>query len=91
MRGASPVIVLSFKLWQRRFGGAPDIVGRTTHGERHALHRSAASRPDGFHGVNSLFGPDAWVPTSMSDQVLPAQLRTGWTSGARSSSTWRAD
>ena len=33
--------------------------------------------PDGFHGVNSLFGPDGWVPTMMYGQVLPAQFR-GW-------------
>ena len=38
VRGASPVIVLSFKLWQRRFGGASNIVGRPIMAGSTALH-----------------------------------------------------
>ena len=75
VRGASPVIVLSFKMWQRRFGGAPDIAGRTiaVNGMPFTV---VGVTPDAFHGVNSLFGPEAWVPTSMSDHVLSAQFRS---------------
>jgi putative ABC transport system permease protein len=75
VRGASSVVVLSFKLWQRRFGGASDIVGRTVsvNGMPSTVLGVA---PEPFHGVNSLFGPEAWVPTSMSDRFLPSSFRT---------------
>jgi hypothetical protein len=74
--GASPVLVLAYGVWQRRFGGAADIVGRkiTVNGSPFTVVGIA---PEGFHGVNSLFGPDGWVPTMMYGPVLPAQLR-GW-------------
>jgi predicted permease len=75
VRGASPVMVLSFKLWQRRFGGAKEVVGRTVT-MNGAPFTVLGVAPDAFHGVNSLFGPDAWVPTSMSDQVFTAQFRS---------------
>jgi predicted permease len=75
VRGGSPVLVLSYKLWQRRFGGAPDVVGRTI-GVNGMPFTVLGVTPAPFHGVNSLIGPDAWVPTSMSDRVLPSSFRT---------------
>ncbi|MFI5178363.1 MAG: ABC transporter permease [Vicinamibacterales bacterium] len=72
--GASPVMVLSHSVWQRRFGGADDVIGKTipVNGASFTIIGVA---PEGFHGVNSLFGPDGWVPTMMYGQVLPAQFR----------------
>jgi predicted permease len=75
VRGASPVIVLSYKLWQRRFGGSTNIIGRTVNVNGMPFTVLGVT-PEPFHGVNSLFGPDAWAPTSMSNQILPATLRT---------------
>ena len=72
--GASPVIVLSHSVWQRRFGAATDVIGRAIP-VNGATFTIIGVAPDGFHGVNSLFGPDAWVPTMMYGQVLPAQFR----------------
>ena len=75
MPGASPVIVISHSLWQRRFGGSDTVIGRsvTVNGAPFTI---IGVGPAGFHGVNSLFGPDGWVPTMMYGQVLPAQFRT---------------
>ena len=73
--GASPVIVISHNLWQRRFGGADAVVGRSVK-VNGAPFTIIGVAPAGFHGVNSLFGPDGWVPTMMYRQVLPAQFRT---------------
>ena len=60
--------------WQRRFGGS-DVIGKTLT-VNGAPFTIVAIGPNGFHGVNSLFGPDGWVPTMMHGQVLSAQFRT---------------
>jgi predicted permease len=74
--GESPVLVLSHNAWQRRFGGDLDIVGRraTANGVGFTIVGVA---PDGFRGINSLFGPDGWAPTMMYRQTLPSQM-VGW-------------
>ena len=39
---AHPAVILSHGLWRSRFGGDPNILGRTDHPERHAVHRLSA-------------------------------------------------
>ena len=72
--GGHPIAVLSHGLWQRRFGGAPDALGRTftLNGTSFTVIGVA---PQNFKGVNALFGPDLWVPTMMYATVLPVQFR----------------
>ena len=72
--GADPVMVISYGAWQRRFGGAADIVGHTIR-VHDVVFTIVGVGPEGFTGLDGIFGPDAWVPTMMAEQVLPAELR----------------
>lgn len=71
---AAAVVVLAHAAWQKRFGGAADIVGRTMpiNGLRFSVIGVA---PKGFKGVNAVFGPDVWMPAMMAEAVLPTQMR----------------
>ncbi|HEY7500651.1 MAG TPA: ABC transporter permease [Vicinamibacterales bacterium] len=66
--GEPPVVVLSHRLWQTRFGGAPDIVGR-----RIAINRRSATvigvTAAGFRGTELGMVTEFWIPFSMLDEV----------------------
>jgi len=55
------VVVISHELWQRRFDGDPQVVGRTMRLNGH-VHEVIGVAPDGL--VSRMFGlkPDLWVP-----------------------------
>ena len=72
--GAAAVAVLGYTAWQGRFGGAPDILGRTIK-LNSTPFTIIGIGPKGFKGVYAVFGPDVWVPSMMADQILPAQQR----------------
>ncbi len=71
--GASPVVVLSHRLWSRRFGQDPSVVGRAI-ALNGITYDVVGIAPQGFQGVNALFSPDLWAPMAMYRQVLPAQF-----------------
>src|SRR5258706_10127527 len=56
--GHQPIIVISYALWQRRFGGEADIVGKaiTLDGKSYTV---AGVAPTGFQYPDKT---DAWVP-----------------------------
>jgi putative ABC transport system permease protein len=69
---ADPVIVLSHGFWQREFGSASDIVGRTIHLNQQALtvvgvaeenFRDAPGEIDNGEAV------DAWIPLGLSNRL----------------------
>ncbi len=66
--GAGDVVVLSHRLWQRRFGAAPGIVGQrvTLDG---APHTVVGVAPEGFYFPNR--DTEAWVPLAI--EIDPKQ------------------
>jgi predicted permease len=59
---SSPVGVISYGLWKRRFGGDPKVIGRTIHVNRKPLQVIGVLPED----VATLGGqhPDLWMPIS---------------------------
>jgi predicted permease len=71
--GAHPVAVLNYGTWQTRFGAVADIVGRTVRLNNMEFSIIGVA-PPGFIGINALFGPDLWIPASMSQALLPSEM-----------------
>ena len=65
-----PVVVLSYRYWQQRFGGDPRITDTTMtlNGTRFTIIGVAAP---GFSGL--LFGENTkvWIPLAMADAAFP--------------------
>ena len=55
-----PVTVISYDLWQRRFGGAADTIGRVVRFNSKPVAVIGIA-PPGFQGT-TLLRPDAWMP-----------------------------
>lgn len=73
--GADPVVVLSYALWTRRFGGNPGVVGQTINLNANS-YTVIGIAPPNFKGIVSLAPPEVlWVPLSMRDYVLTGQLK----------------
>jgi len=72
--GTAAVAVLGYSAWQSRFGGAPDIVGRTIK-LNNTPFTIIGIGPKGFKGLYAVFGPDIWVTSMMAEQILPAPQR----------------
>jgi predicted permease len=68
---AHPVIVLSDACWQRRFGGALDIAGRTVK-INGIDYRIVGVAPRRFTGTELFYTPEVYVPMSMARQIEPA-------------------
>jgi predicted permease len=72
--GAHPVSVMSYATWQSRFGGDPDIVGKTLRVNGIVLTVIGVAPPK-FIGVDAIFGPNLWIPASMSERLLPGEMQ----------------
>lgn len=69
-RNAHPVVVISHQLWQGRFGGASDVIGRTMmmNGVAHTIVGVA---PENFYGTFVGYKFQFWVPASMQETFDP--------------------
>jgi len=66
-RNAHPVTVISYQMWQGRFHGDSDIIGKTQvlSGLPHTIVGVA---PEGFYGTFVGYAFQFWVPASMQTQ-----------------------
>src|ERR671932_37122 len=69
-RLASPVAVLSYGAWQRRFGADTGIVGQEITINGHPF-RVVGVMPEGFAGAEVIYTPEVWVPMAMQEWVEP--------------------
>ncbi len=65
-RNAHPVTVISYQLWQGRFKGDPQIIGKTQR-LNGVLHTIVGVTPEGFYGTFVGWGMQFWVPASMEE------------------------
>jgi len=61
-----PVAVISYQLWQGRFRGDPQIVGKA-QGLNGVMHTIVGVAPEGFYGTFVGWSMNFWVPVSMED------------------------
>ena len=70
-RGTHPVIVLSYGLWQRRFGADPRLVGKQVNLNGYSFTVVGIAPPE-FTGTIPGIAPDVYVPVMMQGQVSPS-------------------
>jgi putative ABC transport system permease protein len=69
-RHASPVAVLSYDYWRNRFGGDPNVIGKTITAQNRALTIIGVSQA-GFDGVDIGYVPNLRVPVTMKAEMTP--------------------
>jgi putative ABC transport system permease protein len=65
-RSAHPVVVISYQLWQGRFKGDPQIIGKTQRLDG-VVHTIVGVAPEGFYGTFVGWRMHFWVPASMEE------------------------
>jgi macrolide transport system ATP-binding/permease protein len=65
-RNAHPVTVISYQLWQGRFKGDAQIVGKTQR-LNNVVHTIVGVAPEGFYGTFVGWAMQFWVPASMEE------------------------
>jgi predicted permease len=60
------VTVISYQLWQGRFKGDPQIIGKTQR-LNGVVHTIVGVAPEGFYGTFVGWGMQFWVPASMEE------------------------
>ena len=67
-REGAPEAVLGYDLWMRRFGGDPNVVGKTIEINLHT-YTVVGVAPRGFQGCKTGLRTEFWIPLGMDRQV----------------------
>jgi predicted permease len=70
--GTAPFAVISHDLWQRRFGGRADVIGRAIT-LREGAFQIIGVMPSWFFGETVGQRPDAWLPLANLSTILPGR------------------
>jgi putative ABC transport system permease protein len=75
--GSAAVVLIGDGLWRRRFGGDPNVIGKTLHADRVSL-TVIGVLPPGFTGQSG--SAELWVPISLVPvlQRDPTRLQRPW-------------
>lgn len=65
---SKPVVVLSERLWRRRFNSDKDIIGKAVTLSGHVF-TVAGIAPAAFHSINQILNAEFWVPLGMAPQL----------------------
>src|SRR5215469_822531 len=67
--GGAPVAVISYRVWQTRFGGDPAIIGRKIQIDRHP-YEIVGVAPPVFQGLQTGLRAEMWIPIAMTQQFF---------------------
>jgi predicted permease len=70
--GKDPVIVLSHKYWQKRFGGDPGVIGKAVTMNQHAFTIIGVA-PESYRGAYYFLEPDMYLPVTAISLLDPTQ------------------
>ncbi len=71
-RGASPIAVVSYAFWKRRFALNPAVLGQTIQIHSTSFEIVGVTQP-GFFGETVGESPDIWVPMTMQASIYPGK------------------
>ncbi|MGB2670122.1 MAG: ABC transporter permease [Candidatus Acidiferrum sp.] len=70
--GKDPLIVLSYKFWQKRFGGADAVIGQTVQVNKHPFTIIGVA-PENYRGAYYFIEPDFYIPLTTMGLLDPTQ------------------
>jgi predicted permease len=82
-KNGSQNTVLSYACWQVRFGGDPQVIGRTIRLNK-LPYTVVGVAPRNFNGTEYFFWPELWVPIQNEEQIEGY----GWLDRRQDSNSW---
>lgn len=85
--GGRPVVVLTYRLWQRQFGGARSVLGKTVWIDQHAYTVVGVTGPR-FDGTERILRTDMFLPLAMTNQLDPGLIGPRWRTAWHAPNFW---